>query len=112
MPQVLASRLRIVAEDLIGTEQNYAMKERSIQNNLHMVCEIRECIEDNTEASLINLDLSKAFDQVDRRFLTAVLETVGVLQIVCLFFVCVFLFNGISTFSGYLMPNPSFLEGQ
>ena len=42
-----------------------------------MVREVLEEIEDGTEAALINLDQSKAFDRVDHRFLACVLETVG-----------------------------------
>ena len=53
------------------------MKGRSIQDNLHLVPQILEGIEDDTEAALINLDQSKAFDRVDHRFLAAVLETAG-----------------------------------
>ena len=34
---VLANRLQLVISDLIGPEQNYAVKRRSIQDNLHLV---------------------------------------------------------------------------
>ena len=34
-------------------------------------------LKDSTEAALINLDQSKAFDRVDHRFLVTVLETTG-----------------------------------
>ena len=71
----LANRWQIVASDLIGTEQNYAVKRRSIQNNLHLVHEIIERIEDNNETALISLDQFKAYNRVDCRFLVAVLET-------------------------------------
>ena len=77
MALVLANRLQLVISDLIGPEQSYAVKERSIQDNLHLVCQILEGIEDDTEAALINLDQSKAIDRVDHRFLAAVLETAG-----------------------------------
>ena len=53
------------------------MKGRSIQDNLHLVCEIREGLEDGTKVALVNLDLSKAFDRVYHRFLETVLETAG-----------------------------------
>ena len=59
----------------IGPEQNYAVKGRSIQDNLHLVREILEGLEDDTEATLINLDQSKAFDRMDHRFLATILET-------------------------------------
>ena len=53
------------------------MKGRSIQDNLHLIREVLERIEDDTEAALISLDQSKAFDRVDHRFLVTVLETAG-----------------------------------
>ena len=73
----LACRLQLVISDLIGPEQTYAVKGRSIQDNLHLIREVLEGTEDGTEAALISLDQSKAFDRVDHRFLATVLETVG-----------------------------------
>ena len=67
--------MQLVIGDLIGPEQNYAVKGRSIQDNLHLVREILEGIEDDAEAALINLDQSKAFDRVGHQFLARVLET-------------------------------------
>ena len=77
LARVLANRLQLVISDLIGPEQTYAEKRRSIQDNLHLICEVLEEIEDGTEAALINLDQSKAFDRVDHRFLESVLKTAG-----------------------------------
>ena len=51
-------------------EQTFAVKERSIQDNLHLIREVLEGIEDDTEAVLISLDQSKTF-------LATVLETAG-----------------------------------
>ena len=73
----LANHLWLVISNLIGLEQNYAVKGRSIQDNLHLIHQILEGIEDHTEAALINLDQSKVFDRVDSRFLATVLETAG-----------------------------------
>ena len=73
----LANCLELVISDLIGPEQNYAVKRRSIQNNLHQVREILEGLKDDTEAALINLNQSKFFDRMDYRFLATVLETAG-----------------------------------
>ena len=75
--RVLANRLQVVISDLIGPEQTYAVKGRSIQDNLHLIHKVLEGIENNTEAALISLDQSKAFDRVDHRFLASVLETAG-----------------------------------
>ena len=77
LARVLANRLQLVISDLIGPEQTFAVKERSIQDNLHLIREVLEGIEDGTEAALISLDQSKAFDRVDHRFLATVLETAG-----------------------------------
>ena len=77
LARVLANRLQLVISDLVGPEQNYAVKGRSIRDNLHLVRQILEGIKDDTKAALINLDQSKAFDRVDHRFLAAILETAG-----------------------------------
>ena len=77
LARVLANRLQLVISDLIGPEQTFAVKGRSIQDNLHLIHEVLKGIEDGTEAALISLDQSKAFNRVDHRFLAAVLETAG-----------------------------------
>ena len=66
--RVLVNRLQ-----LVSPEETYAVKGRSIQDNLHLIREVLEGIEDGTESALINLDQSKAFDRVDHRFLATVL---------------------------------------
>ena len=80
MARVIANRLQVVISDLIGPEQTYAVKGILIQDNLHLIREVLEGIEDGTEAALISLDQSKAFDWVDHRFLASVLETAGFQQ--------------------------------
>ena len=77
LARVLANRLQCVISDLIGPEQTFAVKGRSIQDSLHLIREVLEGIEDDTEAALISLDQSKALDRVDHRFLASVLETAG-----------------------------------
>ena len=52
-----------------------AVKSKTIQNSLHMVCMIKETVDGN--AMLINLNQSKAFDRVDHGFLEAVLTAIG-----------------------------------
>ena len=77
MAWVLGNRLQLIINDLIGPEQTFAVKGRSIQDNLHLIREVLEGIEDDTEAALISLDQFKAFDRVDHWFLASVLETAG-----------------------------------
>ncbi|CAE1276092.1 unnamed protein product [Acanthosepion pharaonis] len=75
LAKVLADRLQIVLSSLIGPEQTCAVKGRTIQDNLHLVRLIIEKVD--SDAALINLDQSKAFDRVDHRFLEAVLSAAG-----------------------------------
>ena len=77
LARVLANRLQIVISDLIGLKLTFTVKGKSIQDNLHLIRKVLEGIEDGTEAALISLDQSKAFDRVDHRFLATVLETAG-----------------------------------
>ena len=41
---ILANRLQIVISDMIGSEQNYHVKKRSIQDNLHFLHKVIEGI--------------------------------------------------------------------
>ena len=77
LARVLANRLQLVVGDLIGLEQNYAVKGRLTQNNLHLIRTNLEGIKDDDHGALINLNQSKAFDRVGHRFLATVLETGG-----------------------------------
>ena len=47
LTRVLANRLQRVISDLIGHEQTFAVKGRSIQDNLHLIREVLEGIEDD-----------------------------------------------------------------
>ena len=77
LARVLTNRLQVVISDTIGPEQTFAVKGRSIQDNLHLIREVQEGMKDGTEAALISLDQSKTFDRVNQRFLATVLETAG-----------------------------------
>ena len=48
LARVLANRLQLVISNLIGSEQTFAVKGRSIQDNLHLIREVLEGIEDGT----------------------------------------------------------------
>ena len=76
--RVLANCLQLVISDLIGPEQNYAVKRRSIQDNLHLVREVLTLTlprKDDTKSGLINLVQAQALNRVDHRFLVTVLQT-------------------------------------
>ena len=75
LAKILANRLQTVLPSLICPEQTCAVKGRTIQDSLHLVCTIVEKVDGN--AALINLDQSKAFDRVDHAFLEAVLSLAG-----------------------------------
>ena len=63
LAKILANRLQTVLPSLICPEQTCAVKSRTIQDSLHLVCTIIEKVDRN--AAQINLDQSKAFDRVD-----------------------------------------------
>ena len=48
LARVLANRLQLVISDMIGPEQTFAVKGRSIQDNLHLIRKVLEGIEDDT----------------------------------------------------------------
>ena len=75
LAKTLANCLQTVLPSLICPEQTCAVKGRTIQNSLHLVRTIVEKVDGN--ATLINLDQSKAFDRVDHAFLEAVLSVAG-----------------------------------
>ena len=70
LAKILANRLQTVMPSLICPEQTCAVKD-----SLHLVRTIVEKVDGN--ASLINLDQSKAFDRVDHAFLEAILSAAG-----------------------------------
>ena len=75
LAKILANRLQTVLPILICPEQTCTMKDRTIEDSLHLVCTIIDKV--NGNAALINLDQSKAFDRVDHAFLESVLSAAG-----------------------------------
>ena len=67
--RMLAKHLLIVVGHLIGPKQNYIVKEWSTQKNLHLMCEIIEGIEDDTNTVLTYLNLYKYFDRDEYRLM-------------------------------------------
>ena len=53
---VLANCLQVVISNLISPEKTFAVKGRSIKDNLYLICEVLERIKYGTEAALISLD--------------------------------------------------------
>lgn len=62
-----------MTENLGTPDQTCAVKGQIIQSNLHLIRTMIEGVKDDDKAALINLDLSKAFDRVDHRYLDVVL---------------------------------------
>ena len=69
--------MQIIISDLIGPEQNYAVKGRLIQDNFRLVHKVVEGLKDGIDAVLINLDQAKVFDRMDHRLCGDCLETAG-----------------------------------
>ncbi len=79
LAKVLANRLALVVEKLVGEAQTCAIPGRSIHDNLHLVRYIIERVSNKPGfgRAMINVDQSKAFDRVDHRYLAAVLRAAG-----------------------------------
>lgn len=68
--KVIANRIQSSLEDIIGSEQTAAVRERTIIENLLLNRDIIAYANlNNLEASIITLDQEKVFDRVDRHFL-------------------------------------------
>lgn len=79
LAKILANSFQTVLSSLTGSKQAFAVKSRSIQNNLNLVILINEQV--IREAALIKFDQSKAFDSIDHRFFEAVFQPLGLAQI-------------------------------
>ena len=66
--KILADYLQTARPSLISPQQSCPMKDKTIQDNLHMVRLIIKKVDGN--ATLINLDQSKAFDRLTTLFLS------------------------------------------
>lgn len=64
-------RLKSAVDILIGHEESYALKRKTLLDNLHLVRNIVNEINDGTSAPLVSLDQSKDFDRMDHNFLEA-----------------------------------------
>ena len=66
--RVLANRLQLVICDLVGPELTFAVKGRSIQDNLHLIHGVLEGIKDDTEYYILTFDpAQKCYSKVIHR---------------------------------------------
>jgi len=76
--KTLASRLKLVLEDIISTEQTCSVPGRDISDNIASVRDIIEyCYKENTLAYILKLDSEKAFDRVSHEYLFNLLPHFG-----------------------------------
>ena len=76
--KTLANRLKKVLAYCINVDQTCSVPGRSIVDNCALIrASIYYCQASNTEAAVISLDQSKAFDRVDREYLFRVLTRYG-----------------------------------
>lgn len=72
MTKVLARRMSIGLDEVIGRHQAYGIKGRKIADNLHLIRSVvEEAALHDTPVAIIQVDLKKAFDYVDHSFLIA-----------------------------------------
>ena len=73
--KVIASRLEVVADTLISTEQTGFMKGRYIGENLRLISDVIDyCEMDNAEGILLACDYRAAFDSLEHEFIFEVLK--------------------------------------
>ena len=76
--KVLTTRLSRVLDSVVDPDQTCSVPGRSIASNLVLLRDVFHFIERTDEAAiLISLDQEKAFDRVDRSFLTDLLRHLG-----------------------------------
>lgn len=74
----MASRVNNVLHTIIHKDQSYCIKNRSIQDNLHLVRDIFDFASySNTNIGFLSLDQEKAFDRVNHLFLFDTLKAFG-----------------------------------
>ena len=73
--KAIALRLSAVLDSIVDPDQTFSIPGRSIGSNIVTLRDTLEYIEHTNETGiLISLDQEKAFDQVDRDFLMALLQ--------------------------------------
>lgn len=77
--KVLAKRLQMVINELVGEHQTCGIKGRTILTNIHKARCVLECCDTTGEGiAMIQLDLEKAFDRVPHDVLLCILQHVNV----------------------------------
>ena len=73
--KVLANRLRIIADKIIGDHQTCSIKGRRIMDNLNLIRDvISESDYTGLELFILSVDQSKAFDRISHKYLFKLLE--------------------------------------
>lgn len=84
LSKVITLRLSCVLHRIIDSDQTCSVPGRSIFSNVHLIRDILDYIEHTDEtAILVSLDQEKAFDRVNRSFLTDLLRHLGFGPIFC-----------------------------
>ena len=77
LARVIAGRLKNVIDKVVGDRQAYSIPGRSIIDTICSIRDIMEYMRERKGGIVLSLDLNKAFDRVNHRYLFEVLRAVG-----------------------------------
>ena len=111
--KILANRLKYILPDIISTEQNCSIPNRTIFDNLFLIRDIITYTKQkNNYFYLIQIDQEKTFDKVDRTLLYKTMKEMG-LSPLFINFLQIFYKQNTSMIikNGFLSPQVSLLRG-
>lgn len=85
LSKLLVNKMSMVLKNLISPEQGAFVKGRNILENITLTQEMVKLLQRKTRGGdvMVKIDMSKAYDRVDWRFLDHTLRTLGFLEFFC-----------------------------
>ena len=113
LTNILANRLKYILPDIISTEQNCSIPNRTIFDNIFLIRDIISYTKQkNNHFYLLQIDQQKAFDKIDRTFPYKTMEKMGFPPLFINFLETLYKQNiSMITNNGFLSPKVSLQRG-